>query len=36
MTRGSRRQTFGLLLIATGVLVYLLLRYGAATPWSWR
>lgn len=36
MKPGARRQTVGLLLLATGALVYLLVRYGAAAPWSWR
>lgn len=36
MKPGARRQTVGLLLLATGALVYLLARYGAAVPWSWR
>ena len=36
MSRGLRRQTTGLLIIAAGVLVYLLVRYGAVAPWTWR
>lgn len=34
--RGLRRQTTGLLLLAAGALLYLLLRYGFDAPWSWR
>lgn len=34
--RGLRRQTTGLLLIAAFVLIYLLVRYGATMPWTWR
>ncbi len=34
--RGLRRQAVGLLLLAAGALVYLLLRYGFSAPWTWR
>ena len=36
MTRGSQRQTAGMLLLAAAVLVYLLVRYGSAVSWTWR
>jgi hypothetical protein len=36
MSRGLRRQTRGLLILAAAALVYLLIRYGADAPWSWR
>lgn len=32
----SRTQITGLLIIAISALVYLLVRYGAKAPWSWR
>jgi hypothetical protein len=36
MTRGSQRQTAGMLMIAAAVLIYLLVRYGASAVWTWR
>ena len=36
MSRGLRRQTAGLLLLAAGALLYLVVRYAGDAPWSWR